>query len=117
LRGLAPAQIDVEAGRAGSGLSKILGSPDRLVVASALECLGGTASVSELLAVTGLASNKVRTVLSDLEFWNLLVRTHADECRADITANGRGVLAEHWRALGSLRLELCGRKGELGSGS
>ncbi len=113
----ARASTDAHVGGARSGLSKVFGSPDRLIVASALECLGGTASVSELLAVTGLTRNKVRTVLSDLEFWNLLVRTHADECRVRIAAEGRSALADHWRALGSSRLELSGRKRELGSGS
>lgn len=101
----------------GSGLSKVLGSPERLVVASALECLGGTASVSELLALTGFEKKKIRAVLSDLEFWNLLVRTHAGDCRAGITAEGRRILADHWRALGTLRSEIVARKSGLGSGA
>lgn len=115
MSGYAPAPVHVESGCVGSGLSKVFGSPDRLVVASALECLGGTASVTELFALTGLDKKKIRAVLSDLEYWKLLARTHAAECRAGITAEGRRVLADHWQALGTLRSELVVRRPDLGS--
>ncbi len=101
----------------GSGLSEVFGPPDRLVIVSAVDRLGGTASVSELLALTGLdKKKKICPVLSDLEFWNLLARTHTGECRAGIMAEGRRrVLEEHWRALGTLRSEFRVHKRGLGS--
>lgn len=98
-----------EDGRAGAGLSRAFAAPDRLIVLSTLDALGGRGSYDELVAVAGIGRRELRCALKDLEHYGFVERTPGGQPSADLTERGRWAFADHWDALRALRADLAER--------